>query len=299
MLTRIGDTAQSDRLLAALQASSSRIRTEQLQASTGKRASSFDEISGDASLLLRTREQQTLNQTYLQQNQQVVDRLNAMDGALSSLGDIANQVRTLLTQRLDASSGSAVPLGQEVDTMLSEVASQLNLRLGDRYLFAGSKLDTPPVQLPAPPASLASPSAYYKGDDVVQTVRADQNVEVPYGVTADNPAFASLIGAMDQARTADRAGDRASLQSALDRIGDAVSQLAGLRGQVGAVGERLNTITDGQQGTATYLDDIVSRIEDADVPQTMSRLAQDQANLEAAYLTTSRLSQLSLADYLR
>ena len=55
MLTRIGDTAQSDRLLAALQASSSRIRTEQLQASTGKRASSFDEISGDAGLLLRTR----------------------------------------------------------------------------------------------------------------------------------------------------------------------------------------------------------------------------------------------------
>ena len=32
--------------------------------------------------------------------------------------------------------------------MLSEVASQLNLRLGNRYLFAGSKLDTPPVQLP-------------------------------------------------------------------------------------------------------------------------------------------------------
>jgi hypothetical protein len=31
----------------------------------------------------------------------------------------------------------------------------------------------------------------------------------------------------------------------------------------------------------------------------MTRLAQDQANLEAAYLTTSRLSQLSLADYLR
>src|ERR671928_1508609 len=113
MLTRIGDTAQSDRLLAALQASSSRIRAEQLQAATGKRASSFDEISGDAGLLLRTRDQQKLNQTYLQQNQQVVDRLNAMDGALSSLRDIANRMRTLLMQRLDASSGAAVPPGQE------------------------------------------------------------------------------------------------------------------------------------------------------------------------------------------
>jgi flagellar hook-associated protein 3 FlgL len=78
-----------------------------------------------------------------------------------------------------------------------------------------------------------------------------------------------------------------------------VSQLSALRGQVGATGERLNTITDSQQSTATYLDDIVSRIEDADVPQTMTQLAQDQANLEAAYLTTSRLSQLTLADYLR
>lgn len=299
MLTRIGDTAQSDRLLAALQATSSRIRAEQIQAATGKRASSFDEISDDAGLLLRTREQQTLNQSYLQQNQQVVDRVNAMDGALSSLSDIATRMRTLLTQRLDATSGSDVPLGQEVDTMLSEVASQLNLRLGDRYLFAGSRLDTAPVQLPAPPASVASPSAYYKGDDVVQTVRADQNVQLPYGVTADNPAFASLIAAMDQARTADSAADQAGLQSALDKLGDAVSQLSALRGQVGATGERLNTITAGQQSAATYLGDIVSRIEDADVPQTMTQLAQDQANLEAAYLTTSRLSQLSLADYLR
>jgi flagellin-like hook-associated protein FlgL len=48
-----------------------------------------------------------------------------------------------------------------------------------------------------------------------------------------------------------------------------------------------------------YLDDIVSRIEDADVPEALTRIARDQASLEAAYLTTSRIGQLSLADYLR
>jgi flagellin-like hook-associated protein FlgL len=68
---------------------------------------------------------------------------------------------------------------------------------------------------------------------------------------------------------------------------------------VGATSTRLQGIAESQSSTVLYLDDIVTRIEDADVPQTLAQLAQDQAAIEAAYLTTSRLGQLSLADYLR
>ena len=182
MLTRIGDTAQSDRLATALQAASARIRAGQIQAATGKRAARFDEIATDAGLLLRSKEQRALAEGFARQNEQVGDRLKAMDGALASLGDIAQRLRTLLTQRLDAATGKLVPLAQEADTLLAEAASQLNLKLDDRYLFAGSRIDAPPVELPATPPTAADPALYYRGDSVVQTVRADRDVEVPYGI---------------------------------------------------------------------------------------------------------------------
>lgn len=299
MLTRIGDAAQSDRLTVAIQATTAKIRAGQIQAATGKRATRFDEIASDAGLLLRSKEQRALADGYARRNEQVGDRLKAMDGALAGLGEIAQRMRTLLTQRLDDAAGGLVPLAQEADSLLAEAAAQLNLRLDERYLFAGSRIDAPPIELPAPPPTAADPTLYYRGDAVVQAVRADREAEVSYGITADDPAFAGLIAGLGRARAAHLAGDRAGLQAALGQMEDAVGRLAELRGKVGTTGARLEAITEAHRGTVLYLDDIVTRIEDADVPQTVARLARDQASLEAAYLTTSRLSQLSLADYLR
>lgn len=299
MLTRIGDTAQSDRVLSAMQATNARIRAGQIEVSTGKRAARFDEIGGEVGVLLRSREQRARAEAHVQQNEQVLDRLKAMDGALANLGDIAQRARTLLTHRLDSASGALVPLDREAATLLSEAASQLNLRLDERYLFAGSRADAPPVSLPDPPPTAAAPTTYYKGDAVVQSVRADRDVEIPYSLTADNPAFAKLIGALGKTQEAHVANDREGLRTALDMMDAAVGELAELRGETGATSARLEVIAEGQRRSMLYLDEIVSRIEDTNVPEAMTRIVQDQGTLEAAYMTVSRLSRLSLADYLR
>ena len=52
MLTRIGDVAQSDRILEAIQTTNARIRSGQLEIATGKRATTYEGIAGDAGLLL-------------------------------------------------------------------------------------------------------------------------------------------------------------------------------------------------------------------------------------------------------
>jgi len=62
---------------------------------------------------------------------------------------------------------------------------------------------------------------------------------------------------------------------------------------------RVEAVTGSQRASLDYLDDIVSRIEDADLADAFSRMAQDQVGLEAAYLTVSRLNSLSLAEFLR
>jgi flagellar hook-associated protein 3 FlgL len=299
MIGRIGDAAQSDRLMTALQSTTARLRSGQIAAATGKRATRYDEIARESGLLLRTKDQRALTTGFRQQNEQVVDRLTAMDGALANLGDIAQRLRTLLTQRLDAATGDLVPLDREALTLQAEAAAQLNLRLDERYLFAGSRNDTAPVELPAATLTSSDPSLYYRGDRVVQTVRADRDVEVSYGVTADEPAFGGLLAALGKAAQAHLANDRSGLELAATQVDAALNGIAELRGEVGATSTRLQGIAESQSSTVLYLDDIVTRIEDADVPQTLAQLAQDQAALEAAYLTTSRLGQLSLADYLR
>ncbi len=118
-------------------------------------------------------------------------------------------------------------------------------------------------------------------------------------IPADYLTFRHLLGGLGKAREAHLADDRGGIQSAMSMIDAALGQLAELRGEAGATGARLETIAEGQRSTALYLDEVVTRIEDVDLPETLARIAQDQAGLEAAYLTTGRISQLSLADYLR
>ncbi len=200
MIGRIRDAAQSDRLMTALQTTTTRLRNGQIAAATGKRATRYDQIARESGLLLRTKDQRALTGSFKQQNEQVVDRLTAMDGALANLGDIAQRLRTLLTQRLDAATGDLVPLDREALTLQAEAAAQLNIRLDERYLFAGSRSDVPPVELPATTLTSPDPALYFHGDTIVQTVRADRDVEVPYGMTADDPAFGGLPAALGKRR---------------------------------------------------------------------------------------------------
>ena len=70
-------------------------------------------------------------------------------------------------------------------------------------------------------------------------------------------------------------------------------------GASGAKATHLDSVLENHRSTQLYLDEIVSRIQDTDVPSALTALSADQTNLEASYLTVSRLGALSLANYLR
>lgn len=299
MPLRVGDLVHSRQLTATLVATQARLREGQAAIASGKAASRYEEIAADAGLLLRARDARAIRNGYLEQSRLLGQRLEAMDAALGGLVDIAQRARAALVQRLDSGTGQDMPLATELDGMLAETASRLNAKLGDEHLFAGSRIDTAPVALPATPITAPDPSLYYRGDEVGLSARVDEGVEMGWGVPASDPAFAGLIAALGQARAAHEADDRAGLESALTALGDALSGIADLRAGVGAKAARAEALADAHEGGILYLDGIVSGIEDTDVPEVMTRLAQGQASLEAAYAVTGRLAALSLADYLR
>jgi flagellar hook-associated protein 3 FlgL len=298
MNARIGDHAQASRVSVAVQQSQARVREAQLMIASGKVASSYASLPDKTALLLRAGQERAATSAWTEQGALVTDRLNAMNGALSAIGDVAERMRSLLVNRLDGSSGASVPLGEEVDLALAEVAGQLNLRVDGRYLFSGSRTDAPAVSLPDPPPTTADPTAYYDGDEVILAVRVGSDRELGYGMTAAEGGFARLISALGQARAGDAADDRVGLENALVDFNQAIEGIAELRGRAGATARQLETITEEHVSTGLLLDQLIARVEDTDIPSAMTTLALHQAGLEASYMTIGRLSSLSLADYL-
>ncbi len=299
MTTRIGDFTRHALLTSMVQKTQGRMADLQMAIASGKKAQKYDAIAGDVPVLLSTHFDRRLTSAHIDQNLLTVDRMQAMDGTLKALGDIAERARTLLVQRLDGTVGDAVPLDTELDTMLEQIEARLNLRVDGRYLFAGSRTDTKPVEIPDPPPTTADSSTYYQGDEIRLKVRAEADIEIEYGIPASDSAFERLIGAIGLARRGHLANDRGDLENALDLLGQAVEKLSDLRGELGSKRSRLEAVIDIQRGDAVYFDDIINRLENTDISEAMSRLAQDRTVLEASYVTISRISQLSIADFLR
>jgi flagellar hook-associated protein 3 FlgL len=299
MLGRTGDVAHNNRINGFIQGTQSRMREAQVEVATGKRAQVYSELGSETGILLQAREGQRRADAFVFSNTATADRLRMMDGALGNVVDIADRMRTLLVQRLDPSIGLSLPLGAEIDTMLEQIAAQLNTKLGDRYLFAGSRTDTAPVELPgtiAGPADL-DPATIYKGDQVRLAARAAEDVEVTYGVLASD--VFDVMTVLAAAKEAHVANDTDGLKVAMDALGASFSELADLRGELGSRTARVEAITETHRANSAYLGETVSRIEDADLPSAIAQMAKDQMAIEAAYITISRLNSLSLADYLR
>jgi flagellar hook-associated protein 3 FlgL len=300
MTVRFGDLAHANRMTSLLATTQQRIRQDQIAVSTGRQAHVYADVADRVTTLIGGKAEQTMTANQIKENDHTLLRMRAMDGALGNLSDGAERFRSLLVQRINAATGQDLPFVSEVDSLLADVASQLNLQLDSRYLFAGSRTDARPVQIPSPPpTSPNDTAAYYSGDSVKLATRAEDGVMLEYGVTADNPAFGKLIAALGVARAAHTANDTAGLESALAQMGDAIDSLAAVRGGLGSSASRLETITDSQRQTMLYLEDLVGSIESADLATAVTRISKDTASLEASYLTISRLNSLSLADYLR
>ncbi|HMR31631.1 MAG TPA: flagellin [Geminicoccaceae bacterium] len=299
MVGRVGDAAQSYRTGTTLLQIQGRLRDLQTSIATGKAAGSYADMPSSTAVLLRSQSHRTQLGTFISQNEHLLDRLQAVDGALGAIGAIAERMRSLVVNRLDAATGASVPLDTEVDSALEEIEARLNLQIEGRYVFAGSRTDTAPVDLPSPPITSTDSSLYYQGDAVPTRSRVGPDVELDHSLTAAEGPFAQLISALGQAREAHLAGDNTGLESALTDLAAAIGGIADLRGDNGAKATRLESITETHRSTALYLDDTIDRLESTDLPAAMARLAEEQANLEAAYMTVSSLTKLSLVDFLR
>ena len=297
MVVRTGDTALNVRLSSLMQATQTRMRDRQADIATGKSAHRYAEIGDQAALLLRTKDQLTSLGTLTRQNELSLTRVQAVDDALGQVSDQMIRMQSLLNQRLNDPSGPLVPVDSEAENLMHEMASALNVKLGDRYLFAGSRTDTRPVDLPTDIADAADVADFYKGDSLPTKLRMDRDAEVALDVNAGQ--FAGLFETLADAKAAHLAGDTDGLRTANDRLAEQIASLAQQRGKVGATMARMEGIVEGQRATTEYLGQIASDIEDTDLPTAMSQLSQDRVTLEAAYLTISRISNLSLADFMR
>lgn len=312
-MARVADLAQNKLVNSLILNTQQRINDRQLQISSLQKSQNYAGISGDSNRLVTLEASSRRIDQFLTDNTFTQLRMEAQLNSMAALDSTIDDVKGLLNDILDDGQlADGIDKDGIADVKLAEYSDFLNVKVNGRYLFAGSKTNTQPVQAKdisvAPTFSGANttnaePSYYYQGDDVTLKARINEGVTLNYGVTAANPAFEKVFRAIRILRSTDITGgadatDRAQLQHGLDLLNQGKDQLQALELNIGVKLQQLDTANTQHKTTKDFFDGVVSDLESANTFEAVAELTQDQTMLEASYNTVVRLSNLTLTNFL-
>ncbi|WP_300420839.1 flagellin [uncultured Hyphomonas sp.] len=245
----------------------------------------------------------------------------------TSLGTVQESSSGIAANMLSAIGGEhETDVGiaaRDAKAALSASLSSLNARYGDRFLFAGDATSTLPfsdqsalladIELIADSATDSADFAtqlddYFTsptGGWLQNIYQGSTTASDPESVTADNDAIKSLIRDLTVLAISGPDGPLASLdgyktlvQETSLSLSSSETQITNLRADLGVYEERnaieQKTLDTEETLLTASLNDLTAR----DQYEAATELQSLQTTLEASYLITARLSQLSLLNYL-
>ncbi len=303
-MTRVADIAQHARTLGFISSSQSRVYELQTQIGSGYKSQAYKGISREAERLVSLEATHTRTTQYVKNNQSVERRLQTMETNTAQIFDVMTGFKTLLIDALNAQNSTELNMTVRAQEMLNQISSLLNVAEDGRFLFAGSMTNVQPVDLTSLPVTYVIPtangasSAYYQGNSQVLKVRAGDNFDVDYGITANALGFEQAIRALDVI-VKGIPNDTATLNHALAVASDALNNVANLRTQIGAVATTLDEVNRKHDEFMLFTEQTIGEIENVDIAEAIARMNVDTITLEASFMVLSRLSELTLLNFLR
>jgi flagellar hook-associated protein 3 FlgL len=299
--TRITTSMVQRSVLADLNRVNDRLTRTHEKIASGKEITRPSDDPFNASRALARRE--SLEAT--QQHQRNVDDARGWqeitEQALGTITDSMGRVKELLVQ---AGSESLDQNGRdgilaEINQIIESVKQEGNANVGGRYVFSGTKTDTPPY--------LAGATDAYQGNTDPMVRALGPGVSLPINVIGSDvlgggqaAGDGKILNVLRDIADHLQAGDTASLRGTdLTRLDDNLSQLLAVRADNGALSNRLEAAGARLDQIAETTTSQLSDIQDADIAKTLIDFNSQQAAYPAALKAGANIIQPSLMDFLR
>jgi flagellar hook-associated protein 3 FlgL len=136
-----------------------------------------------------------------------------------------------------------------------------------------------------------------------QAARTEDATTIPYGIQANDPSFRSLIEGLYMLSAVDTSQMNELaypdyIKTAVDRISGGLSGIREATAMLGVQRAQVDDAVERHQVQKKILSDQINAMEGVDPAEASTRLDQIQAQLDAAASATSRISRMSLVNYL-
>lgn len=305
MVGRVATFSRNEQMLAATLRTQTRLAELHMQEATGLVATDYGGLGAGAKRTIDLQVSVSRAQSYVETTNLAKGRVELMYSVMGTLTDLLTDLRSQITAASGPTTGTGENLKAAAQELLEDFASMLNTRYEGRYLFAGGRTDTEPVDISAasypPPTSPSTPStSYYQGDSQIASVRVSDTQVVAYGVTADDPAFEQALRSLSLvANIPTEPLDPVTLDEASDLLIDALDSILAVQTRVSLDAGSMEDAVANQEDYIEFARSLVSDLTEVDVAEIAARLSSYTAQLQASYASMAKIQSLNLWDYLR
>ncbi len=278
--------------LANVENLNSRLEDASQQVSSGKKLNHLkDSPTGSAELVELRSELSRIDQ-FRSNSDSSNFVLNATDSVLTS---VFNLLTDIFTRGSEAASDTATQatrdtILKEIRGMRDQIFSLANTKLSGRSIFAGSRVT-------APAFSISDNTVTYLGDEVINTIKISDGVQVTQNVVGSE-AFTSVFNTLQDLISAIHAHDSASIKAALGQFSTTFGKLSEFRAKVGVELSKIQSVQLEYDGMESTIKTRQSGVEDANLAEAITQMNQIQTALQASLAAQGAVSKKNLFDFL-
>lgn len=302
-MNRVSNFTQHQSLVAAMMQHQREIALASLQVATGKRGDSFDDLGADAVRQIDLSAVLARETAYGDNARRAAAQLGAQDLHIGQLRDSALSLRDTVLNALAA--GEARGLSIATEGAFASLRDILNTDYNGSLLFGGgaaSGLAFAPADLAALLALPATADAFANGP-VAGNVLVGEGRSITTTIGADSlgtPLAEALrqLGALLPIDGPLSDAETAALQAVLPFLDAAIDDANVLQAENGVHQARADDALKSSQERAAAFEIALSAIEDVDPAEAITRLQAEQTALQASYQAFTRLSELTLLNFI-
>jgi flagellar hook-associated protein 3 FlgL len=254
-----------------------------------------------AARALEVTQSQSLNTQYGTNRGYAKDSLAAVDGTLSSVTDLLQEVKTTAISAGNPNLGDSerASIATSLQSSLGLLMGLANARDGQgNYLFSGFQTSTPPF------VQTAS-GVQYQGDQGQRLIQVDATRQMAVSSPGQGvfqgggqDMFKTLNDLITQLNTPGTTGLSTTLTTANSDLQAALDNVSTVRASVGTRMQELTSLDNSGTSKNLQYSQTLSGLQDLDYTKALTDLSRQQTTLEAAQKSFAQTSSLSLFKFL-
>lgn len=285
----------------------------QQEARTQKKIQSPADDPGAAVQLLQVKTRQANTQQFKANASLAGAYLSQTDQALSDLIEVvlhAKELAITASNPINDSETVRDTRGRQAGHLIGEAVGVGNRKIGDRYLFGGSRPTSPPIDL----------DSGFVGDPGEEMIEVGNNVFIAMNVSglkvfegvgvgvgqgqgegegSSSSSSPSLLNELADLRTNLSKDEPEGFQDSMEHLDRIYDRLLLLRGQVGARIQALEMTQQAMDHQESEDSRLSSGIEDADMIKVMSDLGKQELVYQSSLASSKKLFEPTLLDFLK